>query len=267
MIGSEDISLLLRATLKLYRKSFSRAFLGTISNWRMVVLHCLLFVSLALLLPLLAKFDPIAGGFALGMLLALVLAVYLHSVSAGVSLERPSLGAALREGPALFSPVLGVLFTFFIFGLIANSLFNAGELLWLRKVVGLLAAVLFNVLPEVLYLRSGGVLDSFSTSLEFIKENFLEWFIPHAVLVLVFIYGGPSGSGLLLLEGLTKNPVHLLEILFLFTSGSLEFFLAHVPLLTAAVFFCYFLMIFRGVLYSELASSSRRKRIYRERFS
>src|SRR5262249_14020098 len=104
----------------------------------------------------------------------------------------------------------------------------------LVRILALLAAFVFlNAVPELIYLGRHSAADILVESYRFIGENWIEWFPPNVVLawVVVAVWSIPAG-------------------------------LLGLPLFGIVL---YFAMIVRGLLFLELASSSRRARAFRRR--
>lgn len=264
MYSLSDLNLLLRATLRIYRESLVEALRGCLLNWKMVFVHFLYLVLCSVVMRIALAFGPVAGGFVLGFFLAAVLANYLFTVSSGVRREKVFFGEVWSQGFELFSPTLSVLFCLFILTFVVDRVLSQADL-WLVAVFHLLVAVLFNPIPEIIYTRPGRVFDMLGESFEFIRENFIEWFLPALILGLPLVLVDPDLAALLGLQFITTNPLHMIEY-FLMVFYHPVMLLTVAPLVLAFVFCMYFVFIFRGHLYQRLSTSTRRKRIYQERF-
>ena len=137
--------------------------------------------------------------------------------------------------------------------------------------VFLLLFLLLNPVPEILYQRrSGGSLDTLKESYEFVLENWIEWFLPLAVLLfplgLTFFFTVSSQGGRLIgldFFQLLRLPFSILTSWFLYLgmSSSTASFLVLVLTPLAMVF----MMLFRGHLFAGLHGTSRRQRLFRAR--
>lgn len=116
--------------------------------------------------------------------------------------------------------------------------------LW--SLVQLVAFILLNCLPEVIYQKHYHVGESFRYCFEFIKENWFNWFVPNVILgiLLALITGGGLSSGLFFGGDLFSLSVSSLAVY-----GVAQFLLA-------------FIMVYRGLLFQILSTSSRRKRMF-----
>ncbi|MCB0325375.1 MAG: hypothetical protein KDD69_17450 [Bdellovibrionales bacterium] len=259
-----DTVILVQSTLKLYRDAITEAAAGVLLNWRLLGLHFCYLLLFAVLAPIAGMFGGLAGGFLVGMVLALVLGNYLATVSAAVQKERLQYREAFERGMELFSPLISVLFALFLLNLLLGFVLKGPESMWIRASINLFITVLFNPIPEVIYHRGGLMGELFAESLEFVKENFIEWFLPALLFVLPLLLLSSEAVLPTVLFVLTTNPLYLIERLLMhFSSPGL--LLLEAPLVALVLAILYFLMTVRGVLYGKLATSSRRKRIYQAR--
>jgi hypothetical protein len=143
---------------------------------------------------------------------------------------------------------------------------------FITAAVFLLLFILLNPAPEVIYLvRHDSALDVLRESYEFVLENWIEWFLPLAIVLaplglsLFFTISGRLGRG----AGL--DFFQMLILPFTVLSAWLDYLgaprgvspvlvLVLTPLLAVAM------LIFRGHLFAALHGSSRRQRLFRARF-
>jgi len=108
------------------------------------------------------------------------------------------------------------------------------------------AFLLLNCLPEVIYQKHFYIGDTFRYSFEFIKENWIDWYIPNVILgLLCYIIIGDIRIPYLLLG----------NRMLAFASSKIFLYLA------GQVLLAYF-MIYRGLLFEILSGTSRRKRMF-----
>ncbi len=111
--------------------------------------------------------------------------------------------------------------------------------------------VLLNPLPETIYQKHYDSWESIVYSVEFIQENWLNWLVPNFLLSLILYFT----TGIFLTDVFTThlgfsnliNPINIA----LYIVGQLVF---------------SFMMIYRGHLYKELSTSTRRKRMFQNKF-
>jgi hypothetical protein len=250
----DDIIILVKSTLALYWQALKDAAAGFLKNWWCAVLpifYMLLWLGIGSVVTMIL--PGILGGLVLGLLTALLIANYFVFLSASVEKERVLLAEIVPETLALFVPVIGVLFIFYIIGLVQSLFFvDAGNStnIFLAHAVSLVLTVCFNALPETIYQQRGTGFSSFEKSFQFIKENFIEWFTPQ-ILALVLFFGLSAISTTSLIKFAQINPL---------LSGQL--FMGGSNWIVLDLFLMHWVMIFRGVLFKQLITSSRRKRIY-----
>jgi hypothetical protein len=221
----------LRDTSELYADVFRRGAVLALRNWPVG----LAVVGYGLLL-LVARIVTAPLGFLGGFIMYLVV---VACASSWLSL----VAEVIRSGRVRAADVAAG------FGAYLGDLLTVGFLLWLLSltaqvvlapfpflliVFGLATLVFFNAVPELLYLGRHAAGELLVASYRFIGENWIEWF-PANILLGVCLYAtswvppGPYG----VVAGLVTGVV------------------------------LYFAMIVRGLLFQELATSSRRARAFR----
>jgi hypothetical protein len=142
---------------------------------------------------------------------------------------------------------------------------------FLAAAIFLLLFILLNPAPEVIYqVRPGSPLDVIRLSYEFVVQNWIEWFLPLALVVapfglsFFFTISERMGRGSLLdFFQLLALPFQLLQeglnYLGLPSAAALTLLVLLTPLATVAM------LIFRGHLFAALHGSSRRKRAFQGR--
>ena len=105
--------------------------------------------------------------------------------------------------------------------------------------INLVLVVLFNAVPELIYLGHSGLVDLLSRSYQFIVANWIEWFPPNLLFLvgIELLWWLPLGDGMLPL-------------------------IVRVALVSL---FLYFAMVVRGFLFIELDGSTRRARLFRHK--
>ena len=102
--------------------------------------------------------------------------------------------------------------------------------------------IILNAVPELIYQsRSSGV-ELLGASYHFIIENWPEWFTPN---IIITIIGWAVMRALSPLTGVLSTPLYVFVVVSIIG------------------LFLTYLMIFRGLLFSELNGSNRRARVYR----
>ena len=180
----------------------------------------------------------VLGGLLVSLVSAACIASFLYLVERMVRASRVTLSDFRTSFGVYLWEVVGVSFAFWLLWQIALPVLlqtpQGGALVLGVNVV---IIVLFNAVPELIYLGHHSTLELLSESFTFIQENWIEWFPANILLALVLIsLAGLPGFGV---AGILK-----MAILGLFL---------------------YYAMIVRGVLFLELSGTSRRSRIFRYR--
>ena len=125
---------------------------------------------------------------------------------------------------------------------------SAGIMLY--SLIRLLVLVFLNPLPETIYQKYYSSVDSIKYAFDFIKENWLNWFVPNIILF-----------GIIYL--VTGRLVEDMFTTYLVLDFRLDMLGIIMFLLGQSIF--SFTMIYRGHLFSLLSTSTRRKRMYMNR--
>lgn len=255
MAQGSDLPILFKLTVKLYLSCLIKAGKLFVSKISMIFLQLALVVIFGVLLRLTAPLG-MAGGFIAGLFLAVTLAGYLATIEVAVSEQKITLAELWPLTMQIFSPTLSVLFAFFVLNLLLGFVLPGASGQGVLSLLGIVLAVAMNALPESIYQRGGPVVNLVTDSFLFIKENFLEWFAPYAIIFVPLMFVPGLRLPLVLLE----NPIFLLQKIFGLLGIFTNIFNVRYVLIYLAIIF--FVFIFRGLLFKELATSTRRKRIY-----
>jgi hypothetical protein len=197
------------------------------------------------------------GGFLLGFVLALCTSSYLYFIAGVVAGNRMTF-AELRESwrPCL-NPVMTVLFFFFVvqlaLSMILPGMAGAGLI---SLLINLTLLIVLNPIPEIVYQGRSEGFDMLQESVDFLRENGIEWFAPLVVISLLsFVAPLPFMAVVSQSGNLSAPTVGGNELLFGSATGIL------MAIFSAVLF--YVLMVFRGLLFRALASGTRRQRLYR----
>lgn len=199
------------------------------------------------------------GGFIFGLVSALCTSSYLYFLAGVVNGQRMVPSELLESWRPYLSPVITVLFFLFLVRLTLQLALPPVESSQVVAfVVTLILLIILNPIPEIIYLGRSDGLAMLQESIDFLRENWLEWFLP-LVLLTIFSLGIP----------LPVSPLQVGQLRFPFmnTLGFLSGSIENILWSILGVFLLFALMVFRGLLFRALFGSSRRQRIYRSRFS
>lgn len=267
MTDHSSLPLLLKSTVRLYRRVTIEAVGSWIRGFRYVPLQLAVVLVVTIAVNLTGFGSSFGGGILLSLFFTFLVAGYLGMIEASIRGEKHSPKESLQRAQQLFSPTLSAFFAFWILTFIASHLLARPDQYWMLLSFSTILTVLFNVAPEAIY-SSRGTANPLQISLEFMTENFVEWSIPWALLLgIVWIAFGQSVAVTGLIAILSQNPLYIPRTLlgfgsFLFTFGGS---FGGVLLFVVALLIINLSLIWRGILFRELAQSTRRKRIYEER--
>lgn len=251
---------LITTTLQLYQQVARDTWKNVQPNWWIaflpVVYGLVFFIAGLIAAPL-----GMLGGFLLGFILALCTSSYLYFIAgvvAGNHMTFAELGESWRP---YLSPVMTILFFFFVVQLtlsvILPGMAGAGLV---SLLINLVLLIVLNPIPEIVYQGRSDGFDMLQESIDFLRENGVEWFVPLVVIALLSFIAPLPLMALVFQSGNLAAP----------TFGGNELVLGSVTgiviAIISAVLF-YLLMVFRGLLFRALSGGTRRQRLYRARFS
>ncbi|HMU55116.1 MAG TPA: hypothetical protein PKA61_08915 [Nitrospira sp.] len=260
------------ATVDLYRQALRKTWQSLVRGWIIMVALIGFMLILAVTTQLAGPLG-IAGGFLLGAVNALLVGAVLSLVEQSISYGRTlTLQDVFDSFGRYFWDVIGVGFVLWL-PLLALEMGTQTNPYgpFLSYAVLLLLFLLLNPAPEVIYqVRHDSPLDVMKTSYEFVLENWMEWFLPIAVLLLpivlspagireVFSLSSRAGRG----AGL--DFFQLLVLPFTILGGWLGYLgipstMTWYLLLLLTPPAAVAMLLFRGHLFALLSGSSRRQR-------
>lgn len=265
---------LIRSTLQLYGETFAKSWRACVRNWPVML------ATPALMLLLLAAGWVVAplgilGGLLMSLVNAACSSCYLVLINEVTrSGGRATLDDFKRGFGVYFSDILSVLFVLWIASMLLSmvaGVSHEGQLV--SMAVSLLAGIALNVVPELIYQGRSRSTELLMESLEFVQQNWLEWFLPVGILSMLLGFQWTSaldiqadlGTLLVMLSMLSPSALALSIPMLLFSQISTA------PVSTVALgipllFGFFFLMVFRGFLFRALNGTSRRSRAFRQKF-
>lgn len=224
-------------TLAIYRRAFARGALLAAKNWS-VLLSAFAYMAVLGVGAYLAAFLGLAGGFLLSLLMSACCGSFLYLVEMIVRTNKVTWEDFTRSFGVYLWDVVGVSFALWLFWFVARPMIEQvpqGPVVVLA--INLVLVVLFNAVPELIYLGHHSLMGLLASSYEFVANNWIEWFPPNLLLLvgLLVLWRAPFGFGL---------------AAYVLKSALLALFL-------------YFAMVVRGLLFIELDGSTRRARMFR----
>jgi len=224
-------------TLKIYRRVFERAATLAARNW--AVLGSVFVYSFIMSVTVVFSWRlGIVGGFLLSFVWAACVGSFLSLVETIVRTSKVTLDDFRRSFGMYLWDVVAITFLFWVFFTLATpALLQApqGGLLLLFAQIAIF--VLFNAVPELIYLGHHSAITLLTESYAFIAANWVEWF-----------------------------PANLAAAAVLYAASSVEVDGVGVYAQRAALgLLVYFTMVMRGLLFIELHGSTHRSRVFKYR--
>jgi len=257
-----DWGTLITATLHLYQQAAKEAWEKGSRAWPVGLLPFVygpvFFLTAIFVAPL-----GLIGGFILGLVLALCVSSYLYFIAGVVNGNHMGLQDLAESWRPCFWSVITILFFLSIVRYALELLVPLGAAggYELRTVINLALMILLNPIPEVIYQGRSSGLNILQESFDFLRSSGVEWFLPFVALAVFAIFFFPLP--------ILMMPLQIGRLTFPTLGGGGLFPGSPISLLWAVLsaFILFALMVFRGLLFRALASSTRRQRVYRSRFS
>jgi hypothetical protein len=246
--------------LRLYKELAIQAARLAAQSW-LAAVSIPIYAFVVLLAYTLSAPIPFVGGFVVGIVASACFGGYLSLLASALDGTKLRM-ADLKNGLRAVWDVVSVYFVWwammFLVGMIASRAGSKGEAI--AGVAALASAVLFNVVPELIYQSGSRGLTPFTESMDFITKNPFAWFLPNLVFAFVILWAT---------NALTfSSPGELLvRLAQLGSVGGVLAFIGSTPKWMAAllIVFIHYVMVFRGLLFRELNSGSSRMRAFRRR--
>jgi hypothetical protein len=266
------MSRILAETLALYQNAFRKTGESLVRGW-MTIVAVVGFGFLLVLATQIAAPLGMIGGFLLGAANALLVGATLSLIEQSISHARAlTLRDILGSVGHYFWDVIGIGFILWLPLMALDMSIQTnpfGQLLSYGAL--LLIFLLLNPAPEIIYqVRHDSPLDVFKTSYEFVLENWMEWFLPFALILLPFVFSPMGLQSFFSLSsqvgrGAGLDFSQLLVLPFTILGGWLDYAgipssiswylgLLFTPPLAVAM------LLFRGHLFASLHGVSRRQR-------
>jgi len=224
-------------TLSIYRRVFARAGRLAARNWAVLGTAFIYFAIMQVTVSLSILFGVI-GGFLLSLVWAACVGSFLYLVEMIVRTNKVTFDDFRRSFGMYLWDVVGISFLSWIFFTLATPVLLGlpqGALILLFVWIAIL--VLFNAVPELIYLGHASAVALLSESYAFIAANWIEWFPANLVAAAaVYVIASIPVSGLAMY--VQRAAVALLV---------------------------YFAMVMRGLLFLELEGSTHRSRAFKYR--
>ncbi len=224
-------------TLQIYRKVFTRAGTLAMRNWP-VLGSVFAYSAILSLATGAAVLLGLIGGFLLSLVSAACVGSFLYLVEMIVRTSKVTFGDFRRSFGMYLWDVVGITFVFWVFFALATpAILQLPQGFLILLFVHVAGFVVFNAVPELIYLGHASSVALLSESYAFIAANWIEWF-----------------------------PANLVAAGVLYAVASLPVSGIGAYVQTAALgLLIYFTMVMRGLLFIELHGSTHRGRAFKYR--
>lgn len=242
----QDMIMVQKSILKKSSKSFIKSWPIIFTGIAYTIINM---VALLIINKIFAGVLSIVAGLVTAIISSSLISSYLYLLFNIVNYDRITF-SNFKEG---FSQYLWKVYGVFFIAWLASYLLsaisrilgnNAGILM---IILGFAAFILLNALPETIYQKYYSPGESIKYAFEFIKENWLNWFLPNIILF----------GGLYLLTGSL-----ILDIFTTHISFNFDFSIEGLARYIIGQSIFSFAMIYRGHLFKLLSTSTRRKRAF-----
>lgn len=233
-----------------------------LKNWLMIFtgLIYITIMAIARIISVPFFYVPIlniVAGVIIYLLSASLISSYFYVLYGIIKYERFEFKDIKRGFRVYLNEITRVLFIGWIASILAfnlivpilsNSLGGYLDPQTLTNIIMIIVFIAINPLPEVIYQKSYTGLDGIKYTFEFMKENWIEWVVPNVILLgLLYIVTGKVITSLFSTGiSLSLGVLSIRDILF-YLIGQVIF---------------SFTMIYRGVIFDILSTSTRRKRMF-----
>ena len=224
-------------TFRIYRKVFARAATLAVKNWP-VLGTVFAYSAIMSLATGFAMLLGLLGGFLLSLVSAACAGSFLYLVEMIVRTSKVTIEDFRRSFGTYLWDVVGIAFVFWIFFTLATpAIAQLPQGFLILLCVRIAGFVLFNAVPELIYLGHYSSLALLQESYAFITTNWIEWF-----------------------------PANLVAAGVLYTIASLPVDGVAAYVQTGVLgLLIYFTMVMRGLLFIELQGSTQRSRAFKYR--
>jgi hypothetical protein len=239
------------------KSAFNKTIKSLSKNWIIIftgIVYTILNVAIfSLISVFLTGFLSILSGIIVAIITAAFISNYLYLLFNIINYDMINM-QIFKDGFKYYLwKIYGVLFIAYLgrilLGILSNML--GGLASALNIVIYLSILIVLNPLPETIYLKSYSSWESVLNTFEFMQENWINWLLPNIIFhgVLYFITGNLITN--IFTTHLSFNMVFSIKNIIIYLVGQGLF---------------SFIMVYRGHLYKTLSGSTRRKRMFMNKF-
>jgi hypothetical protein len=206
-------------------------------------------------------FAPLGfgGGMLLGLLQVGLIALYFSWIASTVDKDRLRFKDLWALDYSMFFTVMSVAFVLWIVQLLFSAFSTGADTAWIMQMLSLGLVIIFNCVPEVIYLNRVESVPALTEAAKFTQENWIEWFLPLLLILSPWLLHNPVsvltalGNSETLLPSLTI----IVGALNVVPSQTLY---GQIAVVVVAVTLANWYMLFRAHLFKALESGKHRRR-------
>jgi len=239
------------------KTSLNRTIKSISKNWMIIftgIIYTILNIAIFSLVNIfLTGFLSILSGIVIAIITAAFISNYLYLLFNIINYDRLSV-QAFKDGFTYFlRKIYGILFigylSSYLLSIVNNMLGGLSFIINIAVYLGIF--VLLNPLPETIYLKSYGSWESVQSAFEFMGENWLNWILPNVIFL----------GAIYLITGNVLTNIFTTHLSF-----NMVFSIRNIILYIVGQGLFSFTMIYRGHLYKILSGSTRRKRMFMNKY-
>jgi hypothetical protein len=261
----EKIDELIAATFALYRKAFFESVQSLRRCWPMLLGSFALYLIFRALSDIISL-SGIVGSLVMGIISVLLLSIYFTWIAAALDRDRVTFRTLFQFDREIAFSTLSVSFALWIISYLSQFMAQSAGQVGVILLINFAVVVIFNPIPEVIMQQRAEGFSTLGRSFEFVRENWLEWFVPIVLVTAPWFFIGSELFLLRIAASQVLLPVRVVFDSFLLFAVSVSVVSTPGPailVLIPATIFANWFMYFRLHLYRELSESTRRTRVYR----
>ena len=239
------------------KQTITKSAKGLTKNWGIIftgIVYTIISMLVGMLMGLLFRGPlSIIGGFISYFIQSAIISNYLYLLFNIINYNKFSINDFKQGFMYFIWKIYGVLFIIYLGQLLLSMISNmlGSGAYAISMIVGILVLIIFNPLPETIYLKGYSPSDTLMYNFEFMKENWFNWLVPNIIFLglLYFLTGNVMLN--LFNTGVNLRLNYDIRTIIEYLIGQLIF---------------SFMMIYRGYLFKLLSTSTRRKRMFMNKF-
>ena len=245
---------------KIYRSCAVEALRSLIRNWLIIPASVAAYVISGIATGMAVQLGVI-GGILAGLLEVLLLAYYYAWLKICNDREKLNTGNIGVLDSEIFSSTLSAAFIIFLALQTVRIMSHGMRPDPLSPLAQLAVFLVFNCLPEVIYVQKDSSLEAFASALRFTRRYWMEWYLPLVLLILPWAWRSFSYALVMFAQSDPLLPV-LLPVRGTMSMVPRNLGYQSLALVLIVIASSWY-MLFRGNLFNALQDKSNNTRVYR----